>query len=197
VLVVAQMAVVTAVTCSAGLLWRSLEKISAVRPAMDPDRSLLLVHGGFKGGSLAGVPVNAAALAELLTHVPGVQQVAWARRAMLSGCGGGSIVYVEMPGQAKFAIPFNQVSPNYFAATGARILSGRAFGDSDGPQSAPVILASRTFARRFFPGRDALGQWVRIAGKDRQIVGIVEDGPQNHLLEQIQPFAYFPFSQRP
>ena len=38
---------------------------------------------------------------------------------------------------------------------------------------------------------------MRLGGKDRQIVGIVEDGPANNLQENIEPFVYFPFAQRP
>ena len=32
-----------------------------------------------------------------------------------------------MAGQPKFQFAFNQVSPNYFTTTGARVLAGRAF----------------------------------------------------------------------
>ena len=196
VLVIAQMALVTGVTCSAGLLWRSLENISAIRPAMDPDRRLLLVEGAFSGVG-ASVVERTAALAQGVAALPGIQNVAWARRAMLSGSGGGAKVGIEMPGQPRFEFPYNQVSPSYFAATGARILSGRGFRESDSAKAALVVMVSSTFVRRFFAGRDPLGAWIKVEGKDRQIVGVVEDGPQNHLREIIEPYFYFPFAQLP
>src|ERR1039458_10274933 len=43
-LVVAQMALVTGVACSAALLWRSLDNLAAIRPAMDPNGRLLIVE---------------------------------------------------------------------------------------------------------------------------------------------------------
>jgi putative ABC transport system permease protein len=195
-LVVVQMALVTGVTCSAGLLWRSLANLSAIRPAMDPDRRLLLIQGYFTGaGSTA--TARTTTLASALGTLPGVERIAWARRAMLSGSGGGATVGVEIPGQPKTDIAFNQVSPGYFAATGARVLSGRTFSDADSKEAAPVVMVTQTFVKRFFMDQPPIGAWVKIEGRDRQIVGVVEDGPQNHLRETIRPFAYFPFAQMP
>ncbi len=193
VLVIAQMALVTGVTCSAGLLWRSLQNISAIRPAMDPDRKLLLVTGSWPAVSVTGP----GSLAAGVSGLPGVEQVAWARRALLSGSGGGAIVSLEMPDQPKLSFRYDQVSPNYFAATGARVLEGRTFQESDGPAATPVVMVNATFVRRFYPGGHPLGQWIKVASKDRQIVGVVEDGPTIHLREQIEPYFYFPFAQMP
>ena len=189
-LIVAQMALVTAVTCSAGLLWRSLDKISAIRPAMNPDARVLLVQGGTE-------PATVESLGSKLAGLPGVERVAWARRALLSGSLGGAVVGVEIAGQPKMEFHFNQVSASYFEATGARILGGRPFQQSDGPSATPVAMVNATFAGRFFPGRQAIGEWIRVNGKDRQIVGVVEDGPSNRLRETPEPYLYFPFAQMP
>jgi predicted permease len=193
-LVVAQMALVTGVACSAALLWRSLDNLAAIRPALDPNARLLIVEGSMDGIASG---VRAESLARQLAAQPGVEQVAWARRAPLSGSGGGATVDVEMPGQPKVSFAYNQVSPNYFAATGGRLLGGRAFRTSEGPDAALVAIVNLAFTRRFFAGRQALGEWVKVNGKDRQIVGIVEDGPANHLKERIQPYLFLPFAQRP
>jgi predicted permease len=194
-LVVVQMALVTAAANSAGLLWRSLENVAAVRPAMDPDRKLLIVAGVWiTGGPLA---TRSDRLAGELNTLPGVVRVAYCRRVMLSGSGGGQRVAFERPGQPKLTFRFNQVSPSYFATTGARVLRGRTFSESDGPDSTLVAMVSEAFVRKFFPAQEPLGAWVRLGGKDRQILGIVEDGPANDLKENIEPFVYFPFAQRP
>jgi putative ABC transport system permease protein len=194
-LVVAQMALVTGGACSAGLLWRSLQNLAAIRPAMDPDRPLLLVRGYWAAGG--NLPSRTESLAGRIAGVPGVDAVAWARRAMLSGSGGGAAVDVEMPNQPKYSFYYNQVSSRYFAVTGGRILSGRAFEDSDGPAATPVVMVNAAFARRFLPGRESLGQWVKVNGRDHQIVGVVEDGPSIHLREPVAPYLYFPFAQMP
>jgi predicted permease len=190
VLVVAQMALVTGVTCSAGLLWRSLQNVSAIRPAMDPDRKLLTIFGHWDDR------LRVEETAARLERIPGVQQIAWSRRAMLSGSLGGASVGVEVPGQPRMTFHYNQVSPSYFNVTGAKIVSGRGFAEADGPQSTLVVVVNETFAKRFYGG-SPLGQWVRISGKDRQVVGVAEDGPTVSLRERIDPYVYFPFAQRP
>jgi predicted permease len=194
-LVVAQMSLATGATCSAALLWRSLQNVSAIRPAMDPNRRLLILRGAQR--SPQNSTVEAAALAESIAGLPGVERCAWARRAPLSGSGGGRIVDLEMPGQPKLSFAYNQVSANYFATTGGRVIAGRPFAESDGPDATPVVLVNAAFTRRFPAGREPLGQWIRVGGRQRQIVGVVEDGPANHLKETPAPYFYFPYAQMP
>jgi hypothetical protein len=81
--------------------------------------------------------------------------------------------------------------------TGARILAGRAFRSTDGRHATPAVMVSQAFVRRYMGGRKPVGAWFRIAGRDRQIVGVVEDGPSIHLKERIEPYFYFPFAQMP
>jgi putative ABC transport system permease protein len=194
-LVVAQMALVTCVACSAGVLWRSLQNVAAIRPAMDPGRNLLLLSGFWE--NLANPETRVAALAAHCGELPGIRSVAWARRALLSGSGGGAIVDVEVGGQPKYSFHYDQVSPGYFATTGARVLAGRTFLDSDVPAATPVAMVNAAFERRFFGIGKATGAWVKINGRQRQIVGVAEDGPTIHLRETIQPYLYFPFAQMP
>ncbi|MGO4881084.1 MAG: ABC transporter permease [Bryobacteraceae bacterium] len=195
VLVIGQMAFVTAVTCSSGLLWRSLRNVSAIRPAMDPDRQTLLVRGYWDGE--LPFEVRADALVSQLSALPGTRHVAYARRALLSGSGGGASVPLEMPGQPKTSFFYNSVSPSYFATTGARVLAGRAFSSADGHDSTPVVMVNQCFARRYFSGRNPVGAWIRLDERNRQIVGVVEDGPTIDLGEENQPYFYFPFAQKP
>ncbi len=196
-LVVVQIAIATGIICVAGLLLQSLQHVSAIRPAMDPNRPLVLA-AGFWNAEAAQAPTKAAALADRLAALPGVRRVAFARRAMLSGSGGGAIVPFEQPGQGILSFRFNQVSPDYFDTTGARLVRGRTFTPADGPQSTPVVLVNEAFGRRFATaGEGVLGRWVKVGGADRQIVGIVEDGPSIHLKETAEPYFYFPFAQRP
>ena len=178
-LVVVQIAIATGIICVAGLLWQSLQHVSGIRPAMDPDRPLVLAAGYWNLDTPVAVE-KADAVAARLAELPGVRGVAYARRALLSGSGGGASVPFELPGQASLSFRFNQVSPGYFETTGARVLRGRAFVPGDGPQSTRVVLVNEAFVRRFVgQGQDPLGRWIKVAGAERQIVGVVEDGPTN------------------
>src|ERR1019366_4171186 len=120
---------------------------------------LVIVEGGL---DVRPPGPRAASLALEIAALPGVERVAWARRAPLSGSGGGgggATVEVKMPGQPKLSFAYNQVSPNYFAVTGARLLGGRAFQTSDGPDATLVAMVNAAFGRRFFAGRQPPGEW--------------------------------------
>ncbi len=52
------------------------------------------------------------------------------------------------------------VTPSYHLTFGIRILRGRTFTDSDRAGSRPVAMINETFAERYLPGRDPLGQRV-------------------------------------
>jgi hypothetical protein len=73
-------------------------------------------------------------------------------------------VSVEIPGRPVTSYHFVQVSPSYFATTGARILAGRTFGAADGPQATPVVTVNQEFVRRFMAGANPIGAWSRIEG---------------------------------
>lgn len=71
------------------------------------------------------------------------------------------------------------VSPEYFVSMGIPLKRGRAFTDADG-KAAPVVVVSETLARQQWPGRNAVGQRIRIdpflPGQPwRTVVGIVGD----------------------
>jgi predicted permease len=193
-IVVAQIAFVTGASFSAAALWRTLQNVSAIRPAMDPDRRLLLVGGYWEKD---GPGNRTEMLSESLQALPGVERVAHARRAMLSGSGGGASVNVEIPSQGKFSYHYDQVSDSYFAVTGARITRGRGFSRADSADTASVLMVNEAFVRRFSDSQNVVGAWIKVEGRDRQIVGVVEDGPANHLKEKIEPYLYLPFAQFP
>ncbi len=192
-LVTAQIALMVAMAYCAGLLGLSLRRISMVRPAMDPSRPLVLVEGSWDGDRAHWE--RSERLASEFKKIPGVREVAYARRVMLSGSGGGARVKWERPGEAARTMRYNQISSRYFEAAGTRLLSGRTFNDADGPMTTPVVVVSAAFERAL--GRPAVGEYARLDEKPWLIVGVVEDGPSVRLREPIEPFVYFSFAQKP
>lgn len=60
---------------------------------------------------------------------------------------------LEIAGQPKVSFAYDQVSPGYFAATGARIVMGHGFSSSDGHDTTLVTMVNEAFVRRYFSGR--------------------------------------------
>ena len=63
------------------------------------------------------------------------------------------------------------VTPGYFDTLQIPVLAGRGISPADGPDTEPVVVINRSFARKFYPGENPLGRHL-----DRmRIVGVVGD----------------------
>ena len=198
-LAVAQAALGVVLLTCAGLLARSFLYTQAQRPGFDTDRRMLLIETSIEGKTPAA---ECDLAAERIAGLPGVRQAAYCRRIPMGGSGGGATRDVVIPGrvtepgQELLRLPYNQVSPNYFAVTGTRILAGRGFSRADAG-AVRVALVNQTMARQFWPAGDAVGRWIRVDNADTQVVGMVEDGAIWSLHDAPHPFLYFPFAQQP
>ena len=67
------------------------------------------------------------------------------------------------------------VAGDYFDALGVPVLDGRVFDRRDGPESPAVVVIDRAAAERMFPGTSAVGQRVSAGGRDREVIGVVEN----------------------
>lgn len=110
------------------------------------------------------------------------------------------------PAQAVHA-EVRATSDGYYHALGIRLISGRFFGDLDGPDAPIAIIVNQALAQAQFPRQSPLGQQLEIGdkGSPRQwgtIVGVVSDVRQNSAgepplpemdinLEQLRPIDPF------
>ncbi len=82
------------------------------------------------------------------------------------------------PGQEPSA-EINVVSPDYFRVLGMPILRGRGFDSRDRANQLRSIIIDESFARRFFPGKDPIGQQVDDSQSEKKepppatIIGVV------------------------
>ncbi len=92
------------------------------------------------------------------------------------------------------------MSPDLFQALGIPLVKGRYFTDHDNPASAPVAIVSEGFARRFFPGQQAVGKRITQSGPElgnqrMEIVGVVGNVKYLGLAVDTDPAYYLPFAQ--
>lgn len=82
-------------------------------------------------------------------------------------------------GQAEPAVPWYYVTPGYFSALGIKLLAGRHFTLADSGNGPPVVMVSESWARRYLPGEEAVGQQLVQGGcydcPRTTIVGVVAD----------------------
>jgi putative ABC transport system permease protein len=98
------------------------------------------------------------------------------------------------PGQELVA-DFRRISPHYLETMGIALLRGRGFAERDRRDAPPVILIDETLAREYWPGRNPIGQRLRLWGVFREVVGVVSQVHHYGLEKQPEPTIYAPFEQ--
>ena len=194
-LIAGQIAVSVALVGSAVLFVGSLQNAAAIHPGLDPHKKLLVMAVSPSRRTTAAEWCDP--VCQRLAALPGVRAVTYARRLPLSGSGDGYAVRVEVPGLPPKNIFENNVGGNYFAVMGTRLVAGRGIDTNDREGAPPVVVVSRTFASQLLAGREPLGQWIKVDGVSRQVVGVAEDGPASGLHDPPAPYLFLPSLQVP
>jgi len=185
VLVAAQMAFALVVLAASGLLFRSFERLHAVKPGFDPDNlaTLWVSTPSARYPTDTAVVRFYASLLDRVRQIPGAQSVGIASRLPLEQNGGNwNPFYVE--GDATYAksIPplqtYAEVDSGYFKTMGIPLIAGHLFDRIDRPNEISAAVISQETAKRFFhdsTGRSALGKRFQSLpnGPFGTIVGVV------------------------
>jgi putative ABC transport system permease protein len=208
VLVGGQMALAIVLLSGAGVLVRSLITIiTAETGVRDPDQVLtgVLELPSDKYAEAASRLTFFDRLELQLKSLPGIQDASVANRLPVFGINSQAFEIEGRPSppDSADAAPFVAVGSDYFQVLGASALAGREFGDSDRAGAVPVALVNQSFADRFFPGEQPLGNRVRVKTRDqsrewRTVVGVVSNIMQGDATRQnFKPLVYVPVRQEP
>jgi putative ABC transport system permease protein len=201
-LAVSQMALALLLLTGAGLLIRTFFALRDVRPGFATERVLSLrIDVPRQRYPDAGKQIGYVhALLERISAVPGVRSVAATNEVPFSHSRTRSSFEIDgrlaPPGQGPSADRRN-VTPGYFRTMGIPLLRGRDFDSREKDGSPPVAMVNQTFARRFFPGEEALGKRLLLFNTAREIVGVVGDVRHMSLSETLEPEIYVPLFQQP
>jgi putative ABC transport system permease protein len=198
-LVAGQVALSLTLLIGAGLFLKSLLFSEGINPGFNTSKKMLIVN--------LAPSINPRAfylpVVERLQSLPGVKKATYAFRMLLSGSGGGVTCEVSIPGveppsgQKGFVIKYNSVGRDYFQTVGAGVLRGRTFDTREETPTNRSAIINESMARRFWPNTDPIGRHFLVEGNDYQIVGLVQDGRINGIHENLEPYIYFPFAQKP
>jgi putative ABC transport system permease protein len=102
-------------------------------------------------------------------------------------------------GSGEMLALWNTVTPGYFATLGIRLREGRDFDARDTPDGRPVMIVSRLFAQRMFPGESPIGKRIKSSRDEnvyREVIGVAEEVRYWGLAErQAAPLVYVPWAQ--
>jgi len=212
-LVIAQVTLSLLLLVGAGLFVRSLANLRNLGPGF-PIENLLgfEIDPSLNGYTPDRLKVFYPQLLESLRSIPGMQSVGLASQRILEDNEWDSGMSVEgfTPDKPdNHAQPYmNQISPNYFATLGVRIVAGRDFTPNDNREikHSPdafgwvptTVMINEKFAKKYFAGRNPIGLHIGFGTDpgtptDMEIIGVVQDIKYTNLRDDIPPQAYLPY----
>jgi predicted permease len=203
-LVVSQIAMSVILLVAGTLFVRSLWIARQADVGFDASNRLLLsVNVGLQGYDEAkGRRFYDDVIARVRT-MPGVASASWAFPVPFDTYGRRMAFYVDGLRTNKdtptIAIDVSVVGEDFVNALGLRLAGGREFASSDSAGAPEVMVVSRSFATRFWPGRNPIGQRVRRggpSGPEITVVGVVADAKFATLGDMTDRRAYLPLRQR-
>ncbi len=207
VLVVAQLALSSALLVTAGLLLRSYVATANAPPGFDSNGVISafveLPDNRYKEPAQKIAFFDRAL--EKARAIPGVEQAGWVTGLPFTQFGWGQSYYVRGVDPSDGMPPHTQVrmaDEGYFNTVQISLLKGRVFNTQDRLDSEPVVIIDEYLANKQFAGGDPIGQfisnsdaadavWWRIIG----VVGTVKTNRLDQTVEKetiYRPIAQFP-----
>ena len=137
-----------------------------------------------------------------LAAAPGVTGVASAAGGPFSGDNSSGNITVEgyhPKSDEDVGASFVAISPGFCAALRIPLRAGREFTDRDDAGAPKVVLVNQAFVKRYFAGRDPIGQRLMFGGGshpvlDREIVGVVADF-HKQVRDPAKETLFYPYAQ--
>jgi predicted permease len=206
---VLQVALSLLLLVGAGLFVRTLLNLQQVEPGFNTKNLLLfnIQPGliGYKDEKLVQLYERAT---ERLGAVPGVQTVTFSRMALLAQGSSSRSVFLrdaltappDSEGRIKSSGEgyIHQVRENFLEAMGIPLLAGRTLKPSDDANAPRVAVVNETFAKKYFPNGNPVGQRFTFDPKkpdEVEIIGLAKDAKYTRQRDEIPPTAYVSWRQ--
>ena len=219
-LATSQVAVAFMLLVGAALLLASFRAVLAIDPGFEPTgivtAAINLPAAAYRDNAAIGQVADR--LLDRTRTLPGVVAAGLTSTIPLGGNYSSGIILAaggQSGGAESIVAPnLSSASDGYFEAMRIRLLRGRYFDRRDTASSPPVVIVDERLARRFWPGRDAVGQrLLRPAnpngvldlltpGPDARaylVIGVVANVQTTGLTPKDPPIGayYFPYAQQP
>ncbi|PYL47590.1 MAG: hypothetical protein DMF40_07920 [Verrucomicrobia bacterium] len=199
-LVFVQVALSFVLIAGTGLVLRSLVRMQNADPGFST-RSVVvssvdLFSAGYKPDR---AKIFYEQLLERIRALPGVQSATLARlRPFSYGVYSSAPLEIEgyqPPRNEQLAADYNEVGEGYFATIGIPIVTGREFARTDDENAPPVAVINEMMATKYWPGKEPVGQRLKVKDKWMEVVGVAKNANYRTKLEQSTPFFYVPVRQ--
>ncbi len=199
-LVLVQVSLSFVLLAGTGLLLQSLQRMQNTSPGFLTSNVIVSVVDLFSAGyKLDRAKIFHTQLLDRVRALPGVESAALTRVTPFSYNPPSSAPieidgYQSAPDEQPNA-DYVQVSEDYFSTLGIPVVAGREFTRNDDENAPPVAIINQTMAGKYWPGKDAIGQRLKVKDKWMQIVGVAKNVYYETKLEAPRSFFYVPVRQ--
>jgi putative ABC transport system permease protein len=195
------------VLVASGLLVNGLLRMNATQTGFEPrglSTAIVVIARPRPGVESISTPTFFETAVARLSETPGVTGAAASSQLPFSGDDRAAI-YTTAPAPAPapadiHGARFTAVTPDYFRVLGIPLLRGRYLAPSDRSGVADVAVVNQAFARIEWPGRDPLGQHIRVGPTYQRVitvVGLVKDTQGQNERDIPRPEFYMTCRQSP
>ncbi|MEO6222166.1 MAG: ABC transporter permease [Vicinamibacterales bacterium] len=174
-LIVAQVSLCVVLLVSAGLLLRTFINLQSLSPGFRPDGLTTAAVSLQDARYPSPVEMNAlfTKTLERLQATPGVEAASVSLGLPYQRVLNMGFRYPEEEGGRPASVMY--VTPEFFKTFEIVIPRGRSVLASDGPENRLVIVVNESFARIYSKDKEVLGRLIRVAGEEREVVGVSAD----------------------
>jgi macrolide transport system ATP-binding/permease protein len=199
-LVLVQVSLSFVLLAGTGLLLQSLQRMQNASPGFSTNNVITSVVDLFSAGyKLDRAKIFHTQLLDRVRALPGVESAALTRVTPFSYNPPSSAPieidgYQPAPDEQPNA-DYLQVSEDYLSTLEIPVVAGREFTRTDDENSPPVAVINETMAAKYWPGKDPIGQRLKVKDKWMQIVGVAKTVNYETKLEKPRSFFYVPVRQ--
>jgi predicted permease len=198
-LVVAQIALSLVLCIASGLLLRTLQNASEANPGFEQAHVLTAsVSLSSAGYSEEEVHAFDHKVLDRLASLPAVAAASITDWVPLSFNRGTVDAYPEgyvpQPHES-LEVRRARVSPGYFDTLRIPIVQGRAFTRDDNETAPLVAILDESAARRYWPGKNPLGQHLMVFGRPFTVVGVARNSKHQRVNEEPEALVYLDILQ--
>src|SRR5712692_7563571 len=199
-LVLVQVSLSFVLLAGTGLLLQSLQRMQNAIPGFSTDNVIMSVVDLFSAGyKLDRAKIFHTQLLDRVRALPGVESAALTRVTPFSYNPPSSAPieiggYQSAPDEQPNA-DYLQVSEDYFSTLGIPLVAGREFTRNDDENAPRVAIINETMAAKYWPGKDPIGQRLKVKDNWMQIVSVAKNVKIETKLEAPRSFFYVPVRQ--
>src|SRR5437588_313885 len=196
-LVLVQVSLSFVILSGNGLLLHSMQRMQNTSPGFLTNNVIVSVVDLFSAGyKLDRAKIFHTQLLDRVRALPGVESAALTR-VMPFSYNPPSSAPIEIDGYQPAPddqpnADYVQVSEDYFSTLGIPLVAGDEFTRNDDENAPPVAIINETMAAKYWPGKDPIGQRLKVKDNWMQIVGVAKNANYETKLEAPRSFFYVP-----